>query len=115
MRLICVAVALACAACSSGTGPSQPPDSIAGRWSNWAPGQAATPGGPEIFTLTESGTAVSGSEAWSVQTHNVSGQYVRPNITLSVSTLAIHQIVIDTGRALDANRIRLGDTIFYRQ
>src|SRR5579863_5177363 len=97
-RLLVLALALACVACSgAGTGPSGVPASIAGNWSSWPPHQAPTPGGPMVFDLTESGDAVSGVNSFGVARWSVSGQYVRPNITLT-STVGDH-VTIWAGKA----------------
>jgi hypothetical protein len=115
MRFVSIALAIACVSCA--TGPGTPPDSIAGSWSSWGPGHKPTPDGPEIMTLTDSGTAVNGSDSWAGQIRSVSGQYVRPAITLMLlqETMSGDRPILYRGNALDANRIELNGTTFYRQ
>lgn len=116
MRFVLTVIAVVCAACAgNGTGPLNAPASIAGSWSSLGPGQSPAPGGPEIITLTQSDTVITGSDSSAGQQSSVSGYYLRPAITLTLFGLQQHGIVIDTGKALDTNRIQLNGKIFYRQ
>jgi hypothetical protein len=118
MRITTIALTVACLACSS-TSPA-PPYSIAGRWSSWGPNQQPDPAGPMILTLSESGTTVSGTASQFATGYSISGQYLRPSITLSVipspeGQLQPGQTVTLAGVAVNGDRLDLGGTIFYRQ
>jgi hypothetical protein len=67
------------------------------------------------MTLTEANTAVSGSDSWAGQQFSVSGSYVRPSVTLMLVSQPGMRPKLYNGKALDANRIQLNGTIFYRQ
>ena len=109
-------VTVACAACSgSGTGPSGLPASIAGSWSSWPPNYPANPAGPQGFSLAESGDNVSGVSSFGGQSWNVSGSYVRPTITLTLTSTANGHASIWVGKAINGQRIELNGTTFYRQ
>lgn len=111
MRLILLAVSIACAACA--TGPAA--ESIAGNWSSWGPNQSPTPAGPMGLTLSESGDTVNGVGSWAVEHWRVNGQYMRPNITLTLTSALDGKVSSWTGKAIDADKIELNGTTFYRQ
>jgi hypothetical protein len=117
MRITPLALAITCVACSS-TSPA-PPESIAGRWSSWAPNQQPDPAGPMILILTESGTTVSGTASQFATTYRISGQYRRPSITLNLvpdigGQSQPGQTVTDVGVAVNGDRLDLAGTVFYR-
>jgi hypothetical protein len=115
MRIPLVAIAIACAACT--TGPSGPPDTIAGTWSSQS--SVNTPAGPMELVLADSGSAVSGSASRAGQTYIVTGQYTRPDVTLTLGPELVGEMVSGyamtyKGTALNDKTMVLSGTTFRR-
>jgi hypothetical protein len=123
MRAFLITLVIACAACSATDDIEAPPSSIAGAWNETS---GVTPGGDQLgLVLTESGTTVSGTATGAgvpianVQSYQVSGQYVRPDISLTIVPInngqplsgASYNLV---GRAVSANTIVLNNLTLAR-
>jgi len=123
MRAFLITFVIASAACSATDDIQAPPSNIAGTWNETS---GVTPGGSQLgLVLTQSGTAVSGTATGAgvpisnVQSYQVSGQYLRPDISLTLVPINNAQPLVGAsytlvGHALSANTIVLNNLTLAR-